>query len=77
MTPSNSEQPNPQGSLHAVVGPRGISVSRELIKPREQQIAESFVSPSGFLLAWLETDSRSDVEAQPNHRISGGNSIEK
>jgi hypothetical protein len=37
---------------------RGITVSRELIKPREQQIAESFVPPSGYLLAWLETDSR-------------------
>lgn len=53
-------------SQQRMVGLRGLSVSGELIKPREQQIADSLVPPSVVLLAWLETDSRSDDKAQPN-----------
>lgn len=34
-----------------------ISISRDLIKPREKASESSMVAPSGFLLAWLAADS--------------------
>ena len=71
MSAPISPEANPQGSQQRMVGLRGIAISRDLIKPREQQINDCLEPPSGFLLAWLETDSRAEDEAQPNEKFSG------
>ena len=46
----------------------GVSVSPELIMPREEQMRRSLVPMSGFQLAWMEMEEelRSQEGTQPN-----------